>query len=74
MTCQLDSGSQLSKFANMEKNNTQRIANTQYILPHKPDLGNESLVRTKMASSVSDIGFLELGFLLQDSSKTINFF
>jgi hypothetical protein len=54
----------------MEKKNTCRIANTQYILPHKPYLGSESLVWTKMASSTSDIGFLELGFLLEDCSKT----
>ena len=26
-----------------------------------------------MASSMSNIGFLELGFLLENSSKTINF-
>ena len=36
LSCRLDPGSQLSKSANNEKNNTSRIANTQYILPHKP--------------------------------------
>ena len=52
MTCRLDSGSRSS---NMKKNNTHRIAKTQYFLPHKPDSRSESLVLTKMAISMESV-------------------